>query len=49
MTQATTQEKFKFVSIRSLNDLNSYLTYFDPIYSEEEVAMLSQIILRIGE
>lgn len=49
MTQATTQEKFKFVSIRSLNDLNSYLTYFDPIYSKEEVAMLSQLILRIGE
>ena len=49
MTQATTQEKFKFVSIRSLNDLNSYLTYFDPIYSEEEVAMLSQLILKIGE
>lgn len=49
MTQATTQEKFKFVSIRSLNDLNSYLTYFDPIYSEEEVSILSQALLRIGE
>ena len=30
-------EKFKYVKVISLNELNGYITYFDPIFSDAEV------------
>ena len=49
MTQASTEEKFKFVTIKSLSDLNGYLTYFDHIYSNQEVMMIKDALLELGD
>lgn len=37
MTNAKPHEDFKHVKVLSLNDLNNYITYFDPIFSPAEV------------
>ncbi len=31
------KEQFKYVQVKTLNELNGYLTYFDPIFSAQEV------------
>ena len=31
------KEKFKYVKIASLNELNRYITYFEPIFKDSEV------------
>ena len=37
MTNAKPREEFKHVKVLSLKELNRYVTYFDPIFSSEEV------------
>ena len=49
MTQASTEEKFKFVTIKSLTDLNGYLTYFDDIYSNQEVMIIKKVLIELGD
>jgi hypothetical protein len=31
------KEKFKYVHVKTLDELNSYLTYFEPIFDDSEV------------
>lgn len=41
MTNEKPNEKFKYVKVKSLNELNGYITYFEPIFSDEEVKSIS--------
>ena len=36
------EEKFKFVKVKTLNELNGYIAYFDPIFIDEEVKRISE-------
>jgi hypothetical protein len=36
------KEKFKFVQIKTLNELNKYITYFDPIFNDSEVSNICE-------
>lgn len=47
MTNATTDESFKFIAVKSLGELNGYIQFFDPIFSEEEVSQLSKVLLNL--
>lgn len=38
------KEKFKFVKVTTLNELNRYITYFDPIFDDSEVKMISKYL-----
>lgn len=31
------KEEFKFVAVKALDELNDYITYFDPVFDEEDV------------
>ena len=44
MTNGKPNEKFKYVKVVSLNELNGYITYFDPIFSDEEVKNISDYL-----
>lgn len=44
MTNGKPTEKFKYVKVKSLNELNGYITYFDPIFSDEEVKSISDYL-----
>ena len=35
------KEKFKYVKVMSLNELNGYIRYFEPIFTDEEVISIS--------
>lgn len=41
------KEKFKFVTIKSLPELNNYLKYFEPIFTESEVKRIYKQLQRI--
>ncbi len=38
------REKFKFVQIKTLNELNRYINYFEPILDDKEVDKLSNVL-----
>ncbi len=38
------KEKFKYVKVKSLNELNGYITYFDPIFNDAEVKSISDYL-----
>lgn len=38
------KEKFKFVAVKTLKELNRYITYFDPIFDDSEVKVLSEYL-----
>jgi len=38
------KEKFKYVKVTSLNELNTYITYFDPIFNDTEVKSISDYL-----
>lgn len=38
MTNVRPREEFKHVKVLSLSELNAYITYFDPIFNDREVA-----------
>lgn len=41
------KDDFKFVKIKSLKELNSYLTYFEPIFSQKEVDRIAKFFLNM--
>ena len=45
MVGATTNQKFQFVKIKELKELNRYLKYFEPIYTDQETKWLAQTLL----
>jgi len=38
--------EFKYVKVRQLNELNSYIRYFEPIFSREEVDRIANTLIR---
>lgn len=45
MAGATTNQKFKFITIKQLDQINRYLTYFDAIFNDREVEWLANTLL----
>ena len=45
MTGAMTNQKFKFITVKQLNQINKYLTYFDAIFNDREVEWLANTLL----
>ena len=45
MTGVSTEEKFKFIAVKQLNQLNKYLKYFDAIFSDDEVKWLAKTLV----
>jgi len=45
MVGATTNQKFQFVKVKELRDLNRYLKYFDPIFTDAETKWLANTLL----
>jgi len=45
MVGATTNQKFQFVKIKELKELNRYLKYFEPIYTDQETKWLAKTLL----
>ncbi len=41
------KEDFKFVKVKSLKELNTYITYFEPIFTEKEVDIIAKYLIRI--
>lgn len=41
------KEKFKFVTVKLLNELNGYINYFEPVLSEKQVDRITSL-LKIG-
>ena len=41
------KEDFKYVKVKSVKELNKYLTYFEPIFSEEEIDRIARYLLRL--
>ncbi|QBA65335.1 nuclease-related domain-containing protein [Muriicola soli] len=39
--------EFKFVTIKKLNELNSYIEFFDPVFDDEEVSRIAKYLLSI--
>ncbi|MCK0137375.1 nuclease-related domain-containing protein [Arenibacter sp. S6351L] len=48
MIHSKPKEEFKYVKIKLLKELNSYLEYFDPILSNSEVESVANSLLRKG-
>jgi hypothetical protein len=38
------REKFKYVEVKTLKELNSYINYFDPIFDDSEVNEISEFL-----
>lgn len=38
------KEKFKYVKVKTLNELNGYISYFEPIFSDAEVKSISDYL-----
>ena len=47
LIQSKPKEQFKYVQVKTLNELNSYLTYFDPIFSSQEVSGIADYLRRL--
>ena len=45
MTGASTNQKFQYVKVKDLKELNVYLKYFDAIYSDNETKWLASALL----
>lgn len=43
---AKPKESFKFVKIKLLKELNSYIEYFDPTLSNEEVYKITNALIK---
>lgn len=41
------KEDFKFVKVKSLKELNNYLAYFEPVFTEEEVGRIAKYLIKI--
>jgi hypothetical protein len=41
------KEDFKYVKVKSLKELNNYITYFEPIFTENEVDRIAKYLIRI--
>ena len=41
------KEKFKFVQIKTLKELNKYITYFDPVFKDSEVNRMHKHLLSL--
>jgi hypothetical protein len=41
------KEKFKFVKILALKELNGYITYFEPIFNDAELNIIAEYLKRI--
>ncbi len=41
------KEKFKFVKVATLNELNRHVAYFDPIFDDSEVEIISNYLNKI--
>jgi len=41
------KEKFKYVQVKTLNELNRYITYFEQIFDDSEVESISKHLKRI--
>ncbi len=41
------REKFKYVTVKTLKELNSYISYFDPIFDDSEVSEISNYFDRV--
>lgn len=41
------KEDFKYVKVKSLRELNNYLTYFEPIFSEKEVERIAEYLIEM--
>ena len=48
MIHAKPKEEFKYVKVKLLKELNSYIEYFDPILSKSEVESVANSLLRKG-
>jgi hypothetical protein len=46
MINSKPKEKFKYVVVKSLKELNSYVTYFEPIFDDSEVMRISEYLER---
>ena len=44
MTNGKPNEKFKYVKVKSLNELNGYIIYFEPIFNDEEVKNIADYL-----
>ncbi|WP_421803981.1 nuclease-related domain-containing protein [Flagellimonas sp.] len=42
------EQKFKFVAIKRLDELNDYINYFEPIFDESEVSSISKLLIRMN-
>jgi hypothetical protein len=43
------KEDFKYVKVKSLKELNNYITYFEPIFTVNEVDRISKYLIRIQD
>jgi hypothetical protein len=43
------KEDFKYVKVKSLKELNKYITYFEPIFTENEVDRISKYLIKIQD
>ncbi len=41
------EEDFKFVAIKKLNELNSYIEFFDPVFDDAEVRSIAEYLMRL--
>ncbi len=41
------KENFKYVKVKSVRELNKYLTYFEPIFTENEVEIIAKYLIKI--
>ena len=42
------EQKFRFVAIKRLDDLNDYINYFNPIFDESEVSSISKLLIQMN-
>lgn len=45
MAGATTNQKFQYVKVKQLKELNIYLKYFEAVYSDKETQWLAHTLL----
>ncbi|MCD0472510.1 nuclease-related domain-containing protein [Flavobacterium sp. JAS] len=49
LTNTKPKEEFQYVKVLTVNELNSYVKYFKPIFSYNETKRIADMILRINE
>lgn len=47
MINGKPKEKFNYVQVKTLNELNRYITYFDPVFDDTEVKSISEYLKKI--